>query len=93
MGKLEGVGAAALRRDKAPKQVAPVIQTERPRMSVSVDRDDYNWLIDFCQDIAMELGRTRVNHVWVMRAVLKELLKDPALQRRVIDRVREDNAQ
>ena len=92
MGKLDGVGAATLRRDTAPKR-APVIQSERPRMSVNVDRDDYNWLIDFCQDIAMELGRTRVNHVWVMRAVLKELLKDAALQRRVIDRVRQDNPQ
>jgi hypothetical protein len=39
--------------------------------------------------LAMKVGRVRVNHVWVIRALVWELFNDKTLQARVIERVRE----
>ena len=44
------------------------------------------------EDVAMAVGRVRVKHVWVLRAVIAELLESKELQARVIERVREDNS-
>jgi len=43
--------------------------------------------MSFCQDIAMEIGRVRIQHVWVMRALVDELLENKELQKKVIERV------
>jgi hypothetical protein len=88
--KLAQAAADTLTRKKAP-QVAPIIQDKRPRLSVDIDREDYTRLVSFCQEIALAVGRTRVQHVWVIRALVKELWEDKELMKRVIERVREEN--
>jgi len=91
MGKLEGVGAATLRREKAPVQNAPIIQTKQPRLSADVSPDDYKWLYEFCVEIANVVGRVKVKHVWVIRALIHELRENPELKLSIINRVREEN--
>ena len=61
------------------------------RLSVDVERDAYHGLVHWCQGIAMKVGRTRVQHVWVIRALIWELFEDERLQQRVINRVREEH--
>lgn len=41
----------------------------------------------------MAVGRVRVNHVWVMRALINELLESKDLQAKVIERVREKHGE
>jgi hypothetical protein len=75
--------------EKKKKKAAPT--TGPVRLSVDISSVPYRNLMNFCQDVAMEIGRVRVQHVWVMRAVLAELLEDKELQRRVIERVEEEH--
>jgi hypothetical protein len=83
--------ASTLRRDKAPVVAAPIIIAKKPRLSADVDTEDYNFLLNFCQDIAMAVGRVKVKHVWVIRALIRELRDDKDLKARIIERVREEN--
>jgi hypothetical protein len=82
--------AAATSRDVKAARVAEAAKDKPVRLSVDVDRGDYHGLVEWCQGIAMKVGRTRVNHVWVIRALISELFEDEALQQRVINRVREE---
>lgn len=70
---------------------AELSNEKRPRLSADIDVTDYRWLVGWCQDIAPAVGRVRVNHVWVIRALIKELRQDKDLMKRVVDRVREEN--
>ena len=72
-------------RDKLVEHAAPV--HKRVRLSVDIDPEPYRQLVSLCQDIALKLGRARINHVWVLREVIEELLTDKGLQTRVINRV------
>jgi hypothetical protein len=79
-------------KENAPKKrksAAPT--TDLVRLSVDIRPVPYRNLMNFCQDVALEIGRVRVQHVWVMRAVLAELLEDKELQKRVIERVEEEH--
>ena len=87
---LDSQGAAVLGRKKSEKKVE-VVQEKRVRLSIDIDPWDYRRLLSWCQDIAPAVGRVRVNHVWIIRALVKELWEDRELQVRVIDRVREEN--
>jgi len=60
---------------------------KRVRLSVDIDPEPYRNLVAFCQDVALKLGRARINHVAVLREVIVELLSDKGLQTRVINRV------
>jgi len=92
VSKLSENGKSTLRRDKAPKNPnTEVILEKRPRLSFDIDKDDYTWLVSYCQEIAPAVGRVKVNHVWVLRALVKELRRDPDLNLRTIERVREEN--
>ena len=81
--------ANALSRKKSDKPAA-VAPTSKPvRLSVDIDPDPYRQLVSWCQDVALAVGRVRVNHVWVLRAVIAEMLEDKELQAKVIERVRQ----
>ena len=82
--------AAATARNVKEARIAEAAKDKPVRLSVDMDRDDYHSLVTWCQGIALKVGRTRVNHVWVIRALVSELFEDEALQQRVINRVRED---
>lgn len=82
--------AAATARDVKASRVAEAAKDKPVRLSVDIDRDAYLGLVAWCQNIAMKVGRTRVNHVWVIRALISELFDDETLQQRVINRVREE---
>ena len=69
------------------KKKAPAPLTKQVRLSVDIEPVPYRGLMSFCQDIAMEIGRVRIQHVWVMRALVDELLESKELQKRVIERV------
>ena len=76
--------------ERRPKlQETTVVQDKPVRLSVDVEPAAYHGLATWCQDIAMKVGRVRVNHVWVVRALIWELFDDKDLQARVIERVRE----
>lgn len=45
--------------------------------------------MSWCQEVAFEVGRVKVQQVWVMRQVIEEALEDKDFQARVIARVRE----
>lgn len=92
--KLNAANAAAALDPEAPKRVrkAPVEAApvaKRVRLSVDIDPNPYRALISWCQDVALKLGRTKINHVVVLREVIGMLLEDKAIQATVIDRVRE----
>lgn len=79
-------------KDTVVKKRKPAVPTtDLVRLSVDIKPVPYRNLMNFCQDVALEIGRVRVQHVWVMRAVLAELLEDKELQRRVIERVEEEH--
>ena len=90
--KAEGQVTPSKVTETAPKKKKAVTPTtDLVRLSVDIKPVPYRQLMGFCQDVAMEIGRVRVQHVWVMRAVLAELLEDKELQRRVIERVEEEH--
>lgn len=64
---------------------------EKVRLSVDIEPIPYRELVTFCQDWAFNLGRARINHVWVLREVIGVLLEDRALQAKVMERVAEKN--
>lgn len=72
-------------KEKFVPNAAPI--HKRVRLSVDIDPDPYRTLVSFCQDVALKLGRARINHVAVLREVIAELLTDKELQARVINRV------
>jgi hypothetical protein len=82
--------AAATARDvKATRQAEA--QKEKPvRLSVDIPTTAYHNLVAWCQSIALAVGVTRVNHVWIIRALIMELFEDEELQQRVVNRVREE---
>ena len=89
MGRLTAANAAttltAAPQEKAPK--ADAVLNKKVRLSVDIEPDPYRSLVSWCQDIAFNLGRARINHVWVLRAVIDEMLVDKGLQARVVNRV------
>jgi hypothetical protein len=75
--------------DMPTKKKAPPVQTKQVRLSVDLEPIPYRKLMIFAQDIAMEIGRVRIQHVWIMRALVDELLESKDLQKRIIERVEE----
>lgn len=88
---LSARATAAMARDVKAARVAEAAKDKPVRLSVDVERHDYHGLVEWCQGIAMKVGRTRVNHVWVIRALISELFEDERLQQRIINRVREEH--
>ena len=78
---------AASREQTAEKKSAVVVSPKPVRLSVDIATEPYRQLISFCQDIAFNLGRSRINHVWVLRELIEELFSDPDLKERVIERL------
>ena len=60
------------------------------RLSVDLAQALYDQLDDWMRTAARASGRTRFHRVLVMRALIRELLADPALAERVRRRVQDD---
>ena len=89
--------AAALALSVAqPRKAKPKVKSEsveapplnrRVRLSADIDNDAYRGLTSWCQDLASQLGRANVKHVWAVRALVAELLEDRELADRVAARI------
>ncbi len=84
-------------RRSVPQEEHPADPEERParsvrtrpvRLSVDIAPRDHVELVRLTVAAAEELGVARVHGQEVVRAVLRRLLADPALQRQVLDDVR-----
>lgn len=73
-----------------PKATPNAPQSKKVRLSADIDPDVYRDLASWCQDVAFQLGRTRVQHVWAVRALIAELLEDNALKTKIIERIQEE---
>lgn len=81
---------AAEKRERPAEAKAPVSMLARKvRLSVDIDPEPYRQLISLCQDIAFTFGKSKINHVWVLRETIAELLSDAGLKERVISRLAE----
>lgn len=86
---MDAIDAAVDRPLSSLEAKAETIHAKPVRLSVDIDPVAYHGLVSWCQGIAMKVGRVRVNHVWVLRALVWELFEDEKLQARVIERVRD----
>jgi hypothetical protein len=57
------------------------------RLSADITPASYRELTRISQDLAFQIGRTRVAHVDVLRALLDELIDNPSLRGIVRDRI------
>ena len=57
------------------------------RLSADITPASYRELTRISQDLAFQIGRTRVAHVDVLRALLEELIDNPSLRNIVRDRI------
>lgn len=92
----EEAAALALSMAAPPRKAKSKVKSEaveapplnrRVRLSADIDNDAYRGLTSWCQDLASQLGRANVKHVWAVRALVAELLEDRELQTRVADRI------
>jgi hypothetical protein len=67
------------------------ILKDKVRLSVDIEPVPYRELMSFCQDAAFNLGRAKINHVWVIRALVQIMLQDRGLATKVLNKVIEDN--
>lgn len=58
------------------------------RLSVDLGPMLYYWIIEHCIIMGRRMGRTKVPHVEVMRALVAELKSDKELQAKIDERVR-----
>jgi hypothetical protein len=70
-------------RKPAPIRAAPV------RITADLPPVIYRALIDYPSNTAATLGRAKIAHVQVVRALVAELADDADLQSRIADRVRQ----
>lgn len=69
---------------KAPSaSKAPAPRADPVRLSTDVDPQSYRGLQAYCHDLADSLGRARVPHTEVVRALIDQLARDEALQRTI----------
>ena len=81
---------AAEKRERPVETKAPVAMlAKKVRLSVDIDPEPYRQLISFCQDVAFTFGRSKINHVWVLREVIAEMLSSKDLKERVLTRMAE----
>lgn len=77
----------APREDGVDQPTAPAVRVQPSKVSVSLAPRLYYALVDFCAEAA-KLRGARVAHVEVFRVLVGELLSDPALRARVIQKLR-----
>ncbi len=58
------------------------------RVTTDLAPQSYRALVSYCQDLAENLGRAKVPHVEVIRALVAQLEDDPALQATIGSAVR-----
>lgn len=66
-----------------PSNTAP----KNVRLSADITPASYRDLVRISQDVAFQVGRTRVAHVAIVRALLDELIDNPSLRALVTERV------
>ncbi|AJW80694.1 hypothetical protein [Clavibacter michiganensis] len=70
----------------APKR-APSVRADPIRITADLPPQHYRELIAYAAGIASDLGRAKVAHVQVVRALVAELAESDDLQRRIATRV------
>lgn len=70
----------------APKR-APSVRADPIRITADLPPQHYRELIAYAAGIASDLGRAKVAHVQVVRALVAELADSDDLQRRIATRV------
>lgn len=78
-------------RTKSTKPAASAPLADKVRLSADIAPEAYRALVSWCQDVALKVGRTRVKHVWAIRALVDELQENPELQARIIERLMEEH--
>lgn len=76
---------------KSDKPAAVTPLDKKVRLSADIAPEAYRALVSWCQDVALAVGRTRVQHVWALRALVDELRENPDLQVRIIERIRDEH--
>jgi hypothetical protein len=78
-------------RDKTNKEVTSHIKAAplaKPvRLTADLAPQDYRFLVSLCADLAINLGRAKVPHVEVIRALITELKNSVDLQKQVLHSV------
>ncbi len=77
---------AAPSTEPAPKR-APSVRADPIRITADLPPQHYRELIGYAAGIASDLGRAKVAHVQVVRALVAELAESDDLQRRIATRV------
>lgn len=70
-----------------PKRAAPTPRAKPVRVTTDLDPQRYRELLTYSADLAENLGRARVPHTEVIRALIDQLQTDPALQSSIADSV------
>lgn len=78
-------------RQKSSKPAATAPLSEKVRLSADIAPEAYRALVSWCADIATKIGRTRIQHVWVIRALVDEMQENPELQAKIIERLQEEH--
>lgn len=83
--RITGTTAAA----KEP-QAAKAPRAKPIRVSVDLAPQDYRYLAQFCNELAADIGRAKVPHVEVLRALVNELRDNPVLAAAIHKSVSDD---
>lgn len=83
-----GEDAAAPTPAPAVTAVRRSVPRSKPvRVSADLPPQTYRALVNYCTDSAEQIGRTKVSHVEVLRALVAELDKNADLRRIITDRL------
>lgn len=81
----EGPAEQAPASATPPRRAAP--RSKPVRVSADLPPQTYRALVTYCTDSAEQIGRTKVSHVEVLRALVVELDKNPDLRRTITERL------
>lgn len=89
LGERKGGRPAESETEETPVARPRTAPRAKPvRVTTDLAPQSYRALVSYCQDLAENLGRAKVPHVEVIRALVAQLEKDPALQATIESTVR-----
>ncbi|MGO1489454.1 MAG: hypothetical protein ACTHWA_13025 [Arachnia sp.] len=88
LGDRKGGRATESSVEDQPTVSAPVPRAKPVRVTTDLAPQSYRELVAYCQRLAEDLGRAKVPHVEVIRALVGELETNPELQATVANTVR-----
>lgn len=88
LGERKGSRAAEPTTDDTPVARVQAPRAKPVRVTTDLAPQSYRQLVAYCQRLAEELGRAKVPHVEVIRALVGELETNPELQATIATTVR-----